>query len=243
VTASVRPVRTILVVSLLALAAGCKDKPTTKAPPPNVGSGSAAGSGSDGQRAAPDLVLPRSDGTPPKKTTKPHTKADYERLAKLEYPGFTADVRTVGEKVFEVRHKTKDHPRLWAVVTIKHCFECLPMELDKWKAKEQELKAINLEVLKDSKDIEWELGETQLNGQKLIYAYQVGTGNAPGEGGGEFSFTNSYILYFNDGINEIRVVGTYKDDPVAKDDLKKVAPKDDLRALAVSFLDVYTHAW
>lgn len=241
-TASVRPVRTILVaVSLLALAAGgCKSKPTKKAPPANVGSG--AGSGS-GPRAAPDLVLPRADGTPPKKTTAPHTKADYERLAKLEFPGFNQEVRTVGDKVFEVRHKTKDHPRLWAVVTIKQCFECLPMELDKWKAKEAELKAMNLENLKDAKDIDWELGETVLNGQKIIYAYQVGSGQTAGEGGGEFAFTNLYAAYFNDGINEIRVVGTYKDDPAAKADLKKLAPKEDLRALALSFMDVYTHQW
>lgn len=235
--------RTILFISLLALAVGCKDKPTKKAPPANVGSAApAAGSGS-GTRPAPDLVLPRADGTPPKKTTKPHTKADYERLAKLEFPGFLADVRTVGDKVFEVRHKTKDHPRLWAVVTIQHCFECLPLELDKWKAKEAEIKAINLEALKDSKDVDWEMGETTLNGQKLIYAYQVGTGTAPGEGGGQFMFTNNYAVYFNDGVNAIRVVGTYKDDPVAKADLKKVAPKEDLRAVALSFLDVYTHAW
>jgi len=188
-------------------------------------------------------VLPRGDGTPPKKTAAPHAKADYERLAKMEFPGFTPDVRTVGDKVFEIRHKTKDHPRLWAVVTIKHCFECLPIELDKWKAKETEIKAINLENLKDSKDIEWELGETTLNGQKIIYTYQVGAAQTPGEGGGEFAFTNSYIAYFNDGINEIRVVGTYKDDPAAKADLKKLAPKEDLRALALSFLDAYSHAW
>ena len=97
--------------------------------------------------AAPDVVLPQSDGSPPKKTTKPHVKADYERLAKLEFPGFTAEVRTVGDKVFEVRQKTADHPRLWAVVTIKPCFDCLPMELAKWKAKEQELKATNLGIL------------------------------------------------------------------------------------------------
>lgn len=233
--------RTFFVVSLLTLAIGCKDKPTTKAPPPNAGS--AAGSGSGGPRAAPDLALPRADGTPPKKTTAPHTKADYERLAKLEFPGFTADVRTVGDKVFEVRQKTKDHPRLWAVVTIKHCFECLPMELDKWKTKEQELRAVSLETLKDAKDVDWELGETQLNGQRIIYTYQVGTNSTPSQGGADYAFTNAYAAYFNDGINEIRVVGTYKDDPVAKADLIRLAPKDDLRALALSFLDYYTHQW
>ena len=211
--------RTILVVlASLLFSIGCKDKPSKKAPPPNVGS--AQGSGSGGSRPAPDLVLPRADGTPPKKTAKPHTKADYERLSKLEFPGFTPDVRTLGEKVFEVRHKTKDHPRLWAVVTIKHCFDCLPMDLAKWKEK-----------------------ETELNGQKIIYAYQVGLAQAPGEGGGSTSFTNNYHAYFNDGINEIRVVGTYKDDPVSSEDLKKLAPKEDLRALALSFLDYFTHQW
>ena len=227
---------------LLALAAvGCKDKPTAKQEAPaNAGSGTGSGSG---PRPAPDLMLPKADGTPPKKTTAPHTKADYERLAKLEYPGFTADVRTVGDKVFEVRQKTKDHPRLWAVVTIKPCFDCLPMDLAKWKANEAALKATNLENLKDAKDIDWELGETALNGQNIMYAYQVGVGQTAGEGGGEYAFTNLYAAYFNDGINEIRVVAAYKDDPVSKADLKRLAPKEDLRALALAFLDVYTHAW
>jgi hypothetical protein len=243
VTASVRPVRTILVIASLALASvGCKDKPTKKAPTANAGS-AAAGSGSAAKRAAPDLILPRADGTPPKKTTKPLARADFERLAALDYEGFTKEVRTVSDQAMEVRQKTKDHPRLWAVVTVKHCFDCQPMELAKWKAREDALKASTLEVLKDSKDVDWELGETELNGQKLIYVYQIGTGKVDGEGGGEFSFTNSYIIYFNDGVNEIRVVASYKDDPVSKNDLKRLAPKDDLRALALSFLDVYTHQW
>ena len=230
--------RTLLVVCLLGLAVGCKDKPTKKAPPANASTGQGSGSG----RAAPDLALPHADGTPPKKTTKPHTKDDYERLSKLEFPGFTSDVRAV-EKVFAVRQKTKDHPRLWAEVEIKHCVECLPMELDKWKAKEQDLKAVNLDTLKDAKDIDWELGETTLNGQKIIYTYQIGAATTPGEGGGEYAFTDTYIAYFNDGINEIRVIGSYKDDSVSKKDLAKLAPKEDLRALALSFLDYYTHQW
>jgi hypothetical protein len=243
VTASVRPVRTILVaVASLALASvGCKDKPTKKAPPANVGS-AGAGSGS-GPRPAPDLILPRADGTPPKKTAKPLERAEFEKLTQLEFPGFTKEVRNVGDKAMEVRQKTKDHPRLWAVVNVQHCFDCQPMELDKWKARQDALKASTLEVLKDSKDVDWELGETQINGQKIIYVYQVGTGKADGEGGGQFSFTNSYLVYYNDGNNEIRVVASYKDDPVSKDDLKRLAPKEDLRALALSFLDVYTHAW
>lgn len=241
-TASVRPVRILLVVSLIALTVGCKGKPTKKAPPANAANtGSAAGSA--GPRAAPDLVLPRGDGSPPKKTTKPLTKEDFERLDKLEIPGFTKDTRTLGDKVYDVRHKTKDHPRLWAVVTIKQCFDCLPMELDKWKAREDALKANNLESLKDNKDIEWELGETQLDGQKLIYTYQLGASQIAGTGGGSFAFTDIYAVYYNDGINEIRVQGAYKDDPASKEAMMKLAPKEDLRALALSFLDYYTHQW
>jgi hypothetical protein len=236
-------VRTIFVVSLsLALGGfGCKDKPTKKAPPPNVGS--AADSTGSNARPAPDLVLPRADGTPPKKTTKPLTKEDFERLSKLEYPGFTKEVRSLGTNAVELRYKTKDHPKLWAVVTVKNCFDCLPMELDKWKAKEQELRASTLESLKDSKDVEWELGETQLNGQKLISIYQIGTNSTPGQGGESYAFTNTYIAHYNDGVNEIRTIGAYKDDPVALADLKRLAPKDDLRALALSFLDVFSHEW
>ncbi len=226
---------------MLALAAGCKDKPAKQQPPANAGSGA---TGSNSQPApAPKLALPKSDGTPFKKTAKPLTKPDLERLSLLEFPGFTRDVRTVGDKVLELRQKTQDHPRLWAVVTIKPCFECLPMDLAKWKAKEAELRAMNLEILKDSPDIDWELGETEYNGQKVIYAYQVGTGKRDSPGGVEFSFTNNYYAYFNDGVNEIRVVGMFKDDPAGKEQLKQLVPKDELRALALSFMDAYAHAW
>lgn len=238
--------RTFLVVSLLALTsslAGCKDKPKRREPPPNVGSAAATGSGSGAMKPAPDLILPRADGTPPKKTEKPHTKADYEKLAALEYQGFAKQTRTVGDKVFEVRHLTKDFPRLWATVTIQHCLDCLPMELDKWKAKEQDLRVL-LGDLKDVKEgVEFEVGQTELYGQPVMYTYQVGMGNKPGEGGGETTFTNAYIAYYNDGVNSIRVIAEYKDDPAPVDQMKKMAPKEDLRALALSFVDVYTHAW
>ncbi len=244
-TDSVRPVRALVIfVSLLAFAAGCKDKPKRKAPPANVGSAAAtAGSGSGTMRPAPDLMLPRGDGTPPKKTEKPHTKADYERLAKLEYPGFVKEERTVGEKVLEVRQKTKDHPRMWTTVTVQPCLDCVPMDLAKWKAKEDELKVL-MGGLKDAKTgVESEVGQTELFGATIIYHYYVGYATVPGEGGGESTYANVYVAYYNDGVNQVRVIAEYKDDPTTVENMKKLAPKDDLRALALSFLDVYTHAW
>jgi hypothetical protein len=227
------------------LGVGCKGKPKRKAPPAPVASadGSGSGSGSGTSRPAPDLVLPRSaDGGPPKKTSKPLEKADFEKLDKLEFPGFTIEHRTLGDKVMEVRQKTKDHPRLWATVTIQPCLACVPMELPKWKEKEAELKVV-MGPLKDLKGVESELGATELGGATVIYHYYVGFGTAPGEGGGETTFGNAYVAYYNDGINEIRVFAEYKDDPATVENLKKLASKDDLRAVALSFMDVYTHAW
>jgi hypothetical protein len=234
-------VRTIAVLSLASLLAvtGCKDKPKRQNPPANLGSAAQAGSG---KRAAPDLVLPRGDGTPPKKTTAPLGKADFEKLSKLEYPGFDLEVRQLTDKVVELRYKTKDHPRLWAVVTVQPCFDCIPMELDKWKAKTEELK-VTLAGLKDEPNVDFEVGETKLNGQPIIYTYQVGTGQSKDEGGTVFGFTNNVYAYYNDGINQIKVAAAYKDDPVKKEDLIKLAPKDDLENLAVSFLDAFTHQW
>jgi hypothetical protein len=234
-------VRTLLIVTLLA-AVGCKDKPKRKAPPTNPSTPTATPGGSPGQQA-PDLELPHSAGGPPTKTTKPHTKADYEKLAKLEFPGFARLVRTVGEKAFEVRQVTPGHPRLWATVTIQHCLDCVPMDLEKWKAKTEDLKVL-LGPLKDTPGVQFDVGGTHLNGQPVMYTYQLGEGASKGdEGGAHGHFTNAYAIYYNDGVNQIRVVAEYKDDPKPIAELKKITPKEHLQMLALSFLDVYTHAW
>jgi hypothetical protein len=209
-----------------------------------------------GDRAAPDLLLPHTDGSPPKKTTAPLGKADFDKLVKMQFNGFYSEVRTEGDKILEVRYRTKDRPVLWAVVTVSPCLDCLPMELDKWKAKEAEMRSVSLEILKDAPNISWEMGMTRMNGASVIYTYQVGTSEGAGAGsgsgsgsagsdpgGGGYSFTDNYVAYYNDGVNQIRVVGAYKDDPASKEELIKLAPKPDLQALALSFLDVYTHAW
>lgn len=232
-----------LALACCLLAVGCKGKPKAKAPPKNAATGTVNGSG---DRAAPDLALPHSDGTPVKKTTAPLGKADFDKLVKMQFEGFYSEVRTQGDKILEVRYRTKDRPVLWAVVTVSPCLDCLPMQLDKWKEKEAELRAVSLEVLKDTPDITWEMGATQMNGAPIVYTYQLGTGNTgsgSAEGGGGYSFTDNYIAYYNDGVNQIRVVGAYKDDPASKNELIKMAPKEDLQALALSFLDVYVHAW
>ncbi len=237
-TATVRIVRTLAAVSIALLAAtGCKDKPRRQNPPPNL----AAQPGS-GKRAAPDLELPRGDGTPPKKTTAPLGKADFARLAKLTFPGFDLDVRQLADNVVELRYKTKDRPRMWAVVTIQPCLDCIPMQLAQWKAKTEELK-VTLAGLRDEPNVTFEVGEARLNGQPVMYTYQVGTGTAKDVGGESFGYTNNVNAYYNDGINQIKVVAAYKDDPASKEEMTRLAPKEDLELVALAFLDAFTHQW
>jgi hypothetical protein len=235
-------VRKTLIASFLALAA-CKGKPQHRAPPPNVGSAEVAGS--NAPRAAPDLVLPHGPGTPPLKTTRKLVRADFEKLSELQYPGFTKQVHALNDVILEMRQKTNDHPRLWATVTIEPCGadDCWPMDLDTWKKHEPELKKL-LGTLDGQPDVDWEIGKTELHGQPLIYTYQLGQHAGSGEGGGSLAFTNAYILYFNDGVNKMRVVAEYKDDPVkSKEILAQQAPKGDLESLAIAFFDAYSHAW
>lgn len=248
--------RTYVALALIAFAA-CKGKPQHRAPPPTAGS--AVAIGSDGKRAAPDLALPEGPGTPPVKTTRKLGRADFEKLAKLEYPGFQRELHGLNDVVFEVRQITNDHPKVWAVITIEPCSagsaagsgsaapsaDCWPMELAIWKTHVDELKKQTLpEPLQGAPDVDFEIGAALVHGQMMIGTYQLGQAAGSGAGGGGGGFTDAYYLYFNDGVNKIRVAASYKDDPVAsKAALRQLAPKGDLALVAASFMDVYTHAW
>ena len=74
----------------------------------------------------------------------------------------------------------------------------------------------------------------------MIYVYQLGQSFGP-DGG---TYSDAYALYYNDGVNEVRVVAEYKDDPLkTKADMARVAPQDQLAKIAMAFIDVYTQAW
>ena len=63
-----------------------------------------------------------------------------------------------------------------------------------------------------------------------------------GQPGGTYS--DSYTLYYNDGINQIRVRADYADDAMASARaMLALAPEQDLAQLAVAFLDFYVHEW
>ena len=243
------PVRTLVFSSLLVLSAGCKGKPKHQQAPAHVetatGSGSAvasAGSGSAGSGSdSTSLQLPHSDGTPPKKTTKPIDTPTLANLAQMTFPGFLWNPRG-NDKTITVEQETASRPKIKARITIAACNnDCVPMDLAKWKAKTEDLKQFLAPELKKAPDTVFEVGQTDLNGQPMIYTYQLGQAF---DSGGHGSYTNAYVLYYNDGVNQIRVMASYTDDPMkTKEDMAKWVPKEDLEKVAKAFVDVYTHAW
>jgi hypothetical protein len=240
----------VVAVCVTALCA-CKGKPSNSQA---GGSGAAAGSATSmgalvpnkGSNVAPDIVLPHGDGTPPIKTTAPISPAKITELSALQFPGFLREVRKADSSL-EVRHKTDSRPRIMATVFIESCaaHPCTPMELDKWKALGDSLKTYLAPALKTDANTDFEIGQTDLLGTPAIYtqqlAQQLGS-DADGNMTGAYSY--AYVLYYNDGVNQIRVVSAYDDDAMkTKADMVKSVPKADLEKIAKAFADIYTHKW
>ncbi|MBA3464958.1 MAG: hypothetical protein H0T46_33800 [Deltaproteobacteria bacterium] len=238
--------RTLVVSLSLLLFAACGSKAADK---PANGSGSAGSAtttgsaGSAGSAAEAPIVLPKGDGTPPKKTTAKLTDPDFKRLAAIDHPPFLKRIRNTQDGM-DVRFTTP-RPKIGTTVTITPCFTCPPMTLEKWKEREDtDLKFLIGEDLRMRPDTTWEMGTVDLKGQTLVYTHHVGHFFGNDEAGNPHaSYANSYALYYNDGVNQIRVVSEYQDAPVPREQMVAVAPKEDLARLALAFLDFYTHAW
>jgi len=235
----VTSVRTYVACSLLslALAPACKGKPKHQEAPTNVETAGSA----KGPVAAPNLVLPHGPGTPPDKTTQPVDAKMLQKLAAMQFDGFLWKPGG-NDKSITIKQETETRPKIKASITISSCNnDCLPMDLAKWKDKTEDLKEFLAPALKEANDTVFEVGETQLVGAKMIFTYQLGQ-SFKKEGGG--AYTDAYVLYYNDGINKIRVMAAYTDDPkMNKEDMAKDVPKEDLEKVAKAFVDVYTHAW
>jgi hypothetical protein len=248
-------VRVAIAILAAALAPGCKDRAKPQPVAPMAGTAAEPASPTfqqlprDGSAGAPTpnvLDLPRSSRSAPIRTTRPLDKAGYEKMASLDYPGWTKDLRYLGDKALEVRYKTQARPTLSVTIAASPCFDCIPLEVPRWKAKEDALKSLLLlPELRERKDTMFEVGEVKLAGAPLIFTYQLAHGYVPGEDQNrQGPYSHAYTVYHHDGINQIRVTAQYADDPVAtREELVNLAPKGDLQQIALAFLDAYTHAW
>jgi hypothetical protein len=213
------------------------------------------------------VTLPKTGDEPPRKTTKPLALAELERLAAIEFEDFARQDRGIHERLTEFRHSTKTRPILGVTITIEPCAPaaprragqqavrkranaapgraCTPMQLDLWKAKADELKQSLSKQLIARPETLFEVGTRDVLGVPAIYTYQLGSFFGKDETGQPVgAYSDAYILYYNDGVNEIRVNAAYIDDAIGgMDKLLAVAPREDLEKLAVSFMSYYLHEW
>jgi hypothetical protein len=119
------------------------------------------------------------------------------------------------------------------------------MELGAWQAHAEQLKQALPPELLARPDTRFELGTRELGGATAIYTYQLGAVfGTDDKGQPAGSYSDTYILYYNDGVNQIRVNAAYLDDAVGDvDHLLAVAPPEDLEKLAVAFLERYVREW
>lgn len=230
--------RTFVLVLAFSLVA-CKGKPKPQAAP---GSGKVEMQGSNRPH---DVELPHSDGSPPVKTTAPIKPETFQKLSELTFPGFSLNVQMVKPDYLWVYQRIPESPVIRASIHIWTCAKgpggCFPVDVEEYKAKHMDaLKQYLSEDLQKQPDTVFETGMTDVNGTKVVYAFQLGMSH----GDMHSEFTYAYVLYYNDGINEIRVLAEYKDDMMnSKEAMLKAVPKEDLLNTAKAFLDVYTHHW
>jgi hypothetical protein len=119
------------------------------------------------------------------------------------------------------------------------------MELAPWKARGDELKRFLGKELVARPDTRFEVGARDIAGAPAIYTYQLGYFFGKDEKAQPVgTYSDAYILYYNDGVNQIRVNASYLDDAVGGiDQLLAIAPPEDLEKLAVAFMSFYVHEW
>jgi hypothetical protein len=229
---------TVVLLSALTIATACRGKPKPK-PAPGAKVETA-------EKPSTGLELPEGPGTPPVKSTKPVDGAILKKLSELTFKGFASEVKAMNDSNLWVYQKWTDHPVVRASIHVwpcNHKDNCWPIDLAGWKAHTEDLKGYLTDDLKAAPDTEFEVGQTDLHGTPMIYTYQLGQVTGTRAHGGS-AFTHAYVLYYNDGVNEIRVLAEYKDDLLSsKEDMAAAVPRAELEKTAKAFMDVYTHAW
>lgn len=181
------------------LVLACKDKTKTETPRP-------------GSATTRDAGAPR-----------PSAPLDPAALSSIDVPGWTRDVRLADRKGLELRYGAD---AVVITVQVAPCFDCLPMQLDRWRAKSDALRGLIPPELRDHASTAWDLGMTDVGGAPVAWTFHTGdTGTVYG---------SAYTLYFNDGHHMIRVVA----ESSARD-----VPKSRLEGAARHFLEVFVQRW
>lgn len=160
--------------------------------------------------------------SPPRRTTTSLDAAALAELATLEIPGWTKHVATT-EGRLEVSYTRAGHT---VTVSVAPCFDCPPMDLEAWRAKEPALQLLVPAEHRDQPGTRWELGAIELGGEPLVFTYHHAGG------------TGAYALYWNDGTNQIRAVVEAPAEPPGEP-----SSREELSELARTFVRAFTDRW
>jgi len=245
--------RGVVALCLGLAAVGCQ---SGKSEPPPAAARAASGSSGPVASATADpaapapahIKLPRSPATPVRRTTRPLDRDRLERLSAAAFPDFAREDHDTDDGSVEVRHVTQTRPRLGVTVRIGPCTKsraCPAMDLAGWAARRDELARQLPKELVGRPDTRFEIGARALAGAAAIYTYQLGySAGTDDKDQPSIDYSDAYILYYNDGVNQIRVMAHYLDDAVGGiDQLLAIAPPEDLEKLAVAFASFYVHGW
>jgi hypothetical protein len=237
----------------LALVGGCKGKPTDHSSPDDPAA-PATGAPTPAPAPAvadnqPTVAVPEAPPLPPAgpplKTTAKFGFPDYDKLSKLAWPGYHAGIHQNDALGLQVKHLTETRPKMAVLVLVSQCTTCVPMDLAQWLPLKDKMRGAIPAIVRDQPDTSYEMGEVTVDGLKMINTYALGlhwTGEQVGNNIG--GFVNAYTLYYNDGINAIRVVASYGDDGVAtKEQLTKVLTREKLAKAAADFMAQYLAVW
>ena len=223
---------------LFLLLVACGDKRQAEPVPPMPGSAVGAPVIADARPSEPSRIALRASGKPPVKTTKPIARDQLTKLSQLELAGLTKTVRKLDDAFLDVEYRHEE-PRLVIRVAIQPCLRCLPMQVDRWRAEADALRLTIPPDLRDRSDTTFEIEPISIGGASAIATHQfafVGK-EAP-------SFDHAVTMYFNDGVNQIRVIASYDGTVVdSHAEMENVVTRRELEQLAVAVLDRLVQAW
>ena len=218
------------------------------------------------------ITLPKAPNTPVRRTRRPFTSKQLAELSALDFQDFDRQERATTDLAVEVQHTTRTRPKLGVTVRIDTCpmilavgaarspraraveraapvpadpRACVPMRLALWEPRRDELKQFLSADLAARSDTRFYVGADRIAGTTAIYTYQLGHLFALDDRNQTVAqSSNAYVLYYNDGVNRIRVMASYLDEPVAtREQLIALAPPRELEKMAAAFMSFYLHQW
>jgi hypothetical protein len=217
------------------------------------------------------VTLPKSSTSLLRRTRRPFTSKQLAWLSSFEFKDFVREDGGTTDEAVEIRHTTTTRPRFGVTVRIDRCptaapagsrrararhverekpvtadaRPCLPMQLPVWEERRDELKQFMSSDLAMRSDTRFDIGARKVDGATAISTYQLGHLFALDDRNKTVALSSTaYALYYNDGVNRIRVMANYLDDAVpTRGQLVDLAPPRELERMAVAFTRFYLHHW